>query len=202
MRRPIVVALLLALAGAPATARAQQDFVGVRAMGMGEANRATATGAEGPLINPAGMSLVKQYVIEGMYGFRVEDLELDQRRVVEPLLQPLDDALVAIGRGCRFGHAVDAVARKKRQDFGHIACRPRRAEVGDDFQIGLLGSSQIRRAGRRSGCERRGCGHPGSGEKVTASRCRRHLQLLRFSSCLRLSPRHVNPAPRCPLYPT
>ena len=30
------------------------DFVGVRAMGMGEAQRATATGASGPLLNPGG----------------------------------------------------------------------------------------------------------------------------------------------------
>jgi hypothetical protein len=41
-------------------------------MGMGEAQRATATGASGPLMNPAGMSLVRQYVIEAMYGIKVE----------------------------------------------------------------------------------------------------------------------------------
>ena len=55
-------------------ARAQNDFVGVRAMGMGEAQRADATGASGPLLNPAGMSLVRQYVIEGMYGIKIEDV--------------------------------------------------------------------------------------------------------------------------------
>jgi hypothetical protein len=43
-------------------------------MGMGEAQRATATGASGPLMNPAGMSLVKQYVIEGMYGVKIESV--------------------------------------------------------------------------------------------------------------------------------
>src|SRR5678816_519036 len=64
-----VVSALLATA-----AHAQEDLVGARALGMGEAVRAVATGAEAPLNNPAGMSLVKQYVIEGMYGFRVEDL--------------------------------------------------------------------------------------------------------------------------------
>ena len=74
MRRPVFAVVLMALVGASAPLRAQEDLVGVRAMGMGEANRATATGAEGPLLNPAGMSLIKQYVIEGMYGLRVEDI--------------------------------------------------------------------------------------------------------------------------------
>ncbi len=62
------------LCGAGGLARGQSDFVGVRAMGMGEAVRTVATGASGPLVNPAGMSLVRQYVIEGQYGFSVEDL--------------------------------------------------------------------------------------------------------------------------------
>ena len=62
----------LAVSLVASSARAQSDFVGVRAMGMGEAQRATATGASGPLENPAGMSLVRQYVIEGMYGIKIE----------------------------------------------------------------------------------------------------------------------------------
>jgi hypothetical protein len=72
-RRLTCVVFLLALCSARA-AFAQADFVGVRALGMGEAMRTMATGATGPLMNPAGMSLVRQYVIEGMYGFSVEDL--------------------------------------------------------------------------------------------------------------------------------
>src|SRR5947209_3780675 len=64
--------LIVSLIAAAATARAQSDFVGARAMGMGEAQRATASGASGPLINPAGMSLARQYVIEGMYGVKIE----------------------------------------------------------------------------------------------------------------------------------
>ncbi len=59
---------------AEGSAFAQEDFVGVRALGMGEAMRASATGAEAALLNPAAMSLVKQYVIEAQYGLRVEDL--------------------------------------------------------------------------------------------------------------------------------
>jgi hypothetical protein len=68
----MVFAALCALGAAPA--RAQDGFVGVRALGMGEARRAIATGAEGILYNPAGMSLTKGYSIEAIYGFSVEDL--------------------------------------------------------------------------------------------------------------------------------
>src|SRR6185436_12225169 len=71
MRRIAVVAALCLSA---ATAHAQQDLMTPRAIGMGEAARATATGADAPILNPAGMSLVKQYVIEGFYGFSVEDV--------------------------------------------------------------------------------------------------------------------------------
>src|SRR5579872_6026413 len=74
--RPRRIALVVSLlCGAATTARAQNDLVGVRALGAGEAMRAIATGAEGPLLNPAGMSLIKQYVIEAQYGFTVEPLQ-------------------------------------------------------------------------------------------------------------------------------
>jgi hypothetical protein len=74
VRASVVVVVALSLLGAARPARAQSDFVGVRALGMGESQRATATGASGPLLNPAGMSLLRQYVIEGMYTFNVEQL--------------------------------------------------------------------------------------------------------------------------------
>ena len=74
MRSFIPVAAIVSIVAAAAPARAQNDFVGTRAMGMGEAQRANATGASGPLLNPAGMSLVRQYVIEGMYGIKIEDV--------------------------------------------------------------------------------------------------------------------------------
>lgn len=66
-------ALLVCLSGAR-RANAQADYVGTRALGMGEALRANAAGAAGPLLNPAGMSLSRGYVIEAAYGFRIEDL--------------------------------------------------------------------------------------------------------------------------------
>jgi hypothetical protein len=74
MRLLVPVAVLVSLVTFASPARAQYDFVGVRAMGMGEAQRATATGASAVLMNPAGMSLVRQYVIEGMYGIKIESV--------------------------------------------------------------------------------------------------------------------------------
>jgi hypothetical protein len=73
MRSPSIV-VLLAVLGWSLPARAQYDFVGPRALGQGEAQRATATGASGPLLNPAGMSLIRQYAIEGIYGINIEQL--------------------------------------------------------------------------------------------------------------------------------
>jgi hypothetical protein len=72
MRLPLAITALLLVVFSANAARAQSDFVGVRAMGMGEAQRATPSGASGPLLNPAGMSLLRQYVIEGMYGIKIE----------------------------------------------------------------------------------------------------------------------------------
>ena len=74
MRALLPLAVFVSLVAAASTARAQADFVGVRAMGMGEAQRGNPTGASAVLMNPAGMSLVKQYVIEGMYGIKIEDI--------------------------------------------------------------------------------------------------------------------------------
>ena len=74
MRRPAIALVLLVLVGAARTARAQADVPGVQALGMGEAMRAFAAGTEGPLLNPAGMSLMRRYVISALYGFRVESL--------------------------------------------------------------------------------------------------------------------------------
>jgi hypothetical protein len=66
-----VLAAVLWLGG---NAHAQYDYVGTRAQGMGEALRANASGASALLLNPAGMSLSKGYVIEAGYGLDVENL--------------------------------------------------------------------------------------------------------------------------------
>jgi hypothetical protein len=59
---------LLLLAALPPEARAQPPaFTGIRALGMGGALRAAATGESGPLLNPAGMSLARSYILSGSY---------------------------------------------------------------------------------------------------------------------------------------
>ena len=67
-------AALAACSFAPRPASAFDDVLPARALAMGGASRATATGALGPLFNPAGMTVTRQYSIEAMYGFRVQDL--------------------------------------------------------------------------------------------------------------------------------
>jgi hypothetical protein len=63
-----VVAFLLV----PAASRAQ-DFVGTRALSMGEAYRAVATGNDAIYMNPAGLVLVPRYSPEVHYLFNLVD---------------------------------------------------------------------------------------------------------------------------------
>lgn len=74
MRSRLALLSFVSILVAASAARAQSDFPGVRALGMGEAQRAIATGAEAVLLNSAGMSLVRQYVVEGMYGVKIESV--------------------------------------------------------------------------------------------------------------------------------
>jgi hypothetical protein len=63
-------ALALVLMLASARAWALDDFSTTRTTGMGEASRAYAVGNVGPILNPSGMSLVKNFqVLEGSYGY-------------------------------------------------------------------------------------------------------------------------------------
>lgn len=45
------------------------DVLSVRGIGMGGAERATATNVDALFLNPAGMSMVKHYVVEGDYSY-------------------------------------------------------------------------------------------------------------------------------------
>jgi hypothetical protein len=62
----VACAALLAL---PGVALGFADFVGSRGLAMGQAGRADARGDQGPLWNPAGMSLARLYTVDGEYGF-------------------------------------------------------------------------------------------------------------------------------------
>lgn len=54
-------------------ANAAEDLVGTRATAMAGALRASAAGTEGVLLNPAGMSIARQYVVGALYQFRAAD---------------------------------------------------------------------------------------------------------------------------------
>jgi hypothetical protein len=142
MSRIVVVALVSALALASATAHAQEDLPGARAIGMGEAVRATATGAEAPLFNPSGMSLVKQYVIEGFYGFRVEDLghhlhvsvaDSITSRVAAGLFYTFIYTEPKVGFNWAGGSIPTATLNRQ----GHAAGLSLSMRLGDRFMIGL-----------------------------------------------------------------
>jgi hypothetical protein len=66
-----------ALAGAlllgAVPAGADNDALSPRAMGVGESLRAAATGSLATRINPAGLALVRTYVLEAAYGYRPVD---------------------------------------------------------------------------------------------------------------------------------
>ena len=63
---PLLTFVVVAASSLASSARAQ-DFVGARALGMGEAYRAIATGNDAIYFNPAGLPLLKRYSIEGQY---------------------------------------------------------------------------------------------------------------------------------------
>src|SRR5262245_41562099 len=142
MPRRLSVAFAVTLLAASTTARAQQDLVGARALGMGEAMRAIATGGQGPLLNPAAMSLIKQYVVEGMYGFRVEDLG---HNVTVSIVDSITSCVAAglfysfvyaepkVG----FNWAGGQVTNASLTRTGHAAGLSLSLALGDRFMIGL-----------------------------------------------------------------
>ncbi len=80
MRISVIVRLsaaALAILAWPGASRAEgdslNDSLGTRAVGLGEAVRASASGAAATQVNPAGAALTQSYSLEGTYGFRPED---------------------------------------------------------------------------------------------------------------------------------
>lgn len=73
----LVAALALAAGLAARPAGAVEDMITPRSVAMGDSLRGDASGALGPLLNPAGMSLRRAYTLEAMYGFKPHGLESD-----------------------------------------------------------------------------------------------------------------------------
>lgn len=73
-RRALLLAAATTLMSSPSTtAWAFPDFLGARGLAMGGAGRADARAEQGPLLNPAGMSLARLYTVEGGYGYITRD---------------------------------------------------------------------------------------------------------------------------------
>ncbi|MCS6912882.1 MAG: hypothetical protein RMK29_05270 [Myxococcales bacterium] len=53
---------------------ALEPVQGLRSLAMGDSLRAAATGAEGVLLNPSGIALLRQYIVTGFYSFRIQHL--------------------------------------------------------------------------------------------------------------------------------
>jgi hypothetical protein len=73
MAKPVASLVLGLSVFASGFARADEDVLSPRAIGVGEALRAAATGAIAATLNPAGIVTSRSYVIEGSYGFRPDD---------------------------------------------------------------------------------------------------------------------------------
>lgn len=142
MRSLVVIAALVGTLLSTATsAWAQADFPGVRALGMGEAQRASATGSEALMLNPAGMSLVKQYAIEAMYGLKIETIGNN----VDVAIVDSVTSKVAVGLFYNyiyetpkvgFDWAGGVVPTEKITRTGHIAGLALSIPLGESFIIG------------------------------------------------------------------
>jgi hypothetical protein len=95
-----------------ATAQAQ-DFVGARAMGLGESYRAIATGNDAIYFNPAGLPLLKRYSVEGSYLLSLQD----ERHVADISVVDSKTNPLAVGIAYTFLGA----ELTRRQTIGHTA---------------------------------------------------------------------------------
>src|SRR5687768_8816411 len=73
-----IVSVVLGVAGLLGTAHAEgdsslNDLLGPRAIAVGEAMRGGATGSSAIGLNPAGLPLNRELVVEGGYGYRASD---------------------------------------------------------------------------------------------------------------------------------
>jgi hypothetical protein len=141
MRRhfPVAAALLLLV---PAHAFALDDLLNPRGVALGGSTMANATGALGPLQNPAGMVQLKQITAEAMYGFTVQSLGSELHlSVVDGVTNPH----VAAGLYYSYVHASPKVlyggpagpsgATRDGSEWGSSLGIP----VGDHFAIGATG---------------------------------------------------------------
>jgi hypothetical protein len=103
---PFIFLLLASTASA-------QDFVSARALGVGEAYRALASGNDAIYFNPAGLTLLKRYSIEGQYFMNlVEETHQGDISVVDSKTNPLAVGLAYTFQGSEL---------TKRATLEHVA---------------------------------------------------------------------------------
>ena len=90
-----------------------QDFVGARALSLGESYRAIATGNDALYFNPAGLTLLKRYSVEGQYLLSLAD----ERHVGDISVVDSKTNALAVGLAYTFLGA----ELTKRQTIGHTA---------------------------------------------------------------------------------
>lgn len=112
--RPALVLVALSVLGAGfSTAARAQDFVGARALSLGEAYRATATGNDAIYFNPAGLGVIPRYSPEVHYQLDlVEEQHQIDVSVVDSKTSPLAAGL---------GYTFDGRQFTKRASFQHTA---------------------------------------------------------------------------------
>ena len=100
----LVVTLLIACFAACFSVEAQaQDFVGTRALSLGESYRAIATGNDAIYLNPAGLPLLKRYAIEAHYLMNlVDEKQAGHVSVVDARTLPLATGLAYSFQGNDF----------------------------------------------------------------------------------------------------
>jgi hypothetical protein len=109
----VVRGLLLLMLMLASSSTWAQDFVGARAMSLGESYRAIATGNDALYFNPAGLPVLKRYAIEGQYLLSLNDeRHMGDVSVVDSMTNPL-----AVGLAYTFLGA----ELSQRRTIGHTA---------------------------------------------------------------------------------
>jgi hypothetical protein len=107
------------------------DTLSVRALGQGEAVRASASGAAATTSNPAGAALSTDYIVEGTYGFRGED---DATVAGASICDP-QTTKVAVCAYYAYFTSEPAGGKRTLHDFGTTTA----LALGDRFILGLTG---------------------------------------------------------------
>jgi hypothetical protein len=115
----------------PARGDSLTDTLSVRALGQGEAVRASASGAAATSSNPAGAALSRDYIIEGTYGFRgVDDSTVAGAAVCDP-----QTTKVAVCAYYSYFASEPEGGKRTLHDFGSVTALP----LGERFILGLTG---------------------------------------------------------------